>query len=222
MRTSKITWLLLLVYIELSFATIDNKTKKAKRHVLSALDCRSPKSVHTGLLKEVCGTSVNKTSGEKEKEQVTILQRSPIRVLKGLRCSKTVTRLQVYCGSFSHMKFFEPPSISKIEAFPLQKCIDANTNSLYVTEDQRTISLRKNHRVEYKYYSHGNIHSTATNVECQGDEVNIMGAQHKGVITLVTSQILAEEIQIEIDLDSDKVVDLDLQVALPFECSKDM
>ena len=195
-------------------------TKKPKRHVLQALDCRSPQSIHTGLLKQICGIQNNQTTEPNNVETVTIVQTSPIKVLSALKCTKTVTRLQIYCGAYSHMKFFAPPTIEVTEQFPLQKCLDVKANSLYVTEAAKTITLRPNHRTQYKYFSHGDVHSDAYNVECTGDTVRVMGAQHAGVVTMVTVTVSTQEVQIEVS--QDKVVDLDSQTVLPFDCSKDM
>ena len=215
-----ILWWLLILNILTVQATpvVKPNTGADESYQMQALDCRNPRKVSSGLLSEVCETKDGEHLAEKD-VHVDIFQVSDKQVIKGFRCEKRTTEFDLYCGAYSHMKFFEPPKIQVHSDFSVEACENAVRMKQYVKENGNQIQLRVNEEVQYRHIAHGHITPDTTNVQCEGAKISINGELHEGAVVLTTTTLLVKSIQVEID--PENVIDLDKSVQLPYACSKD-
>ena len=188
-------------------------------HRLEALDCRTPTRVQTGLWREMCGTWTNETFGYTDKKMVTILQYSDALVLDALRCTKYSTRHEYFCGRWSHLKLFAPPTVHKKESFDVKQCAGIAKHAIYQERDGQSIPLEPNQRVQFGYLEHGSITLYPYNTACEGAKLQRNGEFHDQVLPVISSTVYSTKVKLEIS--KDKVIDLESHVELPFICSKD-
>ena len=92
---------------------------------LMVLTVRVPKKLVSFLTNDWCQPA--KVSGKNalgEKKTVTILQDAKFQIVSGIRCTKEVSKFLVYCGSYSHMKFFGPPMVLVPTVISTEECMD--------------------------------------------------------------------------------------------------
>ena len=96
--------------------------------VFNGFDCRVPKKLVSFLTKDWCQpakASGKDAFGEKKAERiVTILQNADFQIVSGIRCTKEVSTFLVYCVSYSHMKFFGPPTVLVPLVISTEECMD--------------------------------------------------------------------------------------------------
>ena len=183
---------------------------------ISALDCRKPTAVTTSTLTNICQT--NYTTNEVETEDVLILQYSTKRTVKGIRCTKKISRMSLVCGALSHSKILGPLDILIPTVFGASECQDTVDRRSYEREDGTLIPIRIDQKIYYKYIEHGSLTLSENNVECSGSSVQINGETHGSVVTLVSVEISLETVNLEVDTDS--IVDLDQHIKLNPDCAR--
>ena len=116
-------------------------------HIISALDCRFPKSVKTGLLSQICRN--NKEEQKEDVRDVLLLQYSLSHVAKAVRCCQRESRLNAIWGAFSHTKVLEPPDILIPAMFSVEDCNRAVHQGIYNEESGHSLPVQKNNRYHY-------------------------------------------------------------------------
>ena len=108
-------------------ATLSNNLKQTTKHdqfVLDGLDCRNPSKIVSFLTKDWCSPTNCSDTVLGEKKTVTILQNAKFQIVSGIRCTKQVSKFLVYCGLYSHMKLFGPPTILEPSVITTEECSD--------------------------------------------------------------------------------------------------
>ena len=187
------------------------------KRLMSALDCRHPRSVTNGLTAQVCES---KQAQVEEKEQsVMILYSSTKHAVSATRCEKRVTRLTEVCGSFSHSKILGPPDILQEEVFDPAVCQSSIERLVYLKEDGTSLNIELDRAYTYKFIEHGKLQVSTNNVACQGSSILINGERHDSIVQLVTAEVRFVSVQLELDIGS--AVDLDSHVRLPTACARE-
>ena len=187
---------------------------------MSALDCRHPSSVQSGLLQTICKTPEQHEEA-KTSESVLLLQRATTRVLPAVRCEKRITRLMQVCGSFSHSKIMEPLDVQVPTAISPEECERAVKRLVYVKEDGNSLQIDLNRSYSYKYVEHGKLTVSVNNVACKGSKILIHGEEHSSIVSLVTAEITFKTVRLEVNLSLQQIVDLDSNVPLSRACLRD-
>ena len=182
---------------------------------LSGLDCRKPQGMRYSRLDKLC--DIGKPLPEPRVEGILILQEVSNRVTKGYRCERRVTRLTAYCGAYSHLKLFQPPTIERLETIAPATCKEAASTGRYVNEDGRSIPVIMNGESHYKRLAHGTITSNEENVYCNGAKVTLNGELHGSVIEFMTVRISISHIEVEVS--NTGIVDLDNHQEIPDACT---
>ena len=217
-RGGQLTVVKLLLMWGLADSVIRTSDKSTiLRKAMTALDCRNPSSVSTGLLAQICDQE--KDSKEGELEDVVMLYASTKHSVKATRCTKRTTTLNMVCGAFSHDKILAPPSVLEAQVFDPAECKDTVSRLLYTKPDGNSIPVEPNREYEYKFILHGSLTLTTDNVRCEGASILINGERHDAVVTLVTEVVTFEEVTIELDISS--AVDLSNHVKLPVQCARE-
>ena len=120
------------------------QTTNSDRVTFEGLDCRNPSKIASFLTKDWC-TPTSTSSGNVlgEKKTVTILQDAKFQLVSGIRCTKQVLKFLVYCGSYSHMKLYGPPTILEPLVITTKKCSDMYRQRAYIYKG-KTIKIELN------------------------------------------------------------------------------
>ena len=116
------------LFLTIMSATLSMNLKQTTNSdcfTFEGLDCRNPSKIASFLTKDWCtptSTSSGNVSGKKK--TVTIMQDAKFQIVSGIRCTKQVSKFLVYCGSYSHMKLFGPPTILEPSVITTQECSD--------------------------------------------------------------------------------------------------
>ena len=184
------------------------------RYPVQALDCRSPKRITAALLDQVCSPPPEVKKGGQE--VVMILQRIKRRVVPAYRCIKNISKIVMYCGSFSHMKMAEPPAINRFEKIPEKICKDMVMTHTYKTETGDIKKVDINSSVNYRKLVHGSVTRTEDNMACQGVTLTIDGEEHSNMMVYVAATVSV--IKVELEVEGNMVADLDHHRSLPTAC----
>ena len=106
-------------------ATLSNhlkQTTQSDQFILDGFDCRSPSKVVSFLTKDWCSPTNRSDTFLGEKKTVNILQDAKFQIVSGIRCTEQVSKFLVYCGSYSHMKLFCPPTILEPSVITTEEC----------------------------------------------------------------------------------------------------
>ena len=120
------------------------QTMQNDQLVFNGFDCRVPKKLVSFLTKDWCQTA--KVSGKNdlgEKKTVSILHDAKFQIVSGIPCTKEVSKFIVYCGSYSHMKFFGPPIVLVPSVISTKECMDMYRRHAYIYKGQ-TIKIEPN------------------------------------------------------------------------------
>ena len=90
-------------------------------------DCNKPSRLSSYKKSEWCmpiKVSENLKGDETEGIKITVIQKFGSQTVKGIKCSKRVSKFRLYCGTYGHQKFFSPPSILEPETISESECSD--------------------------------------------------------------------------------------------------
>ena len=191
----------------------------SNRYTLSALDCRNPSKIRSGLWSDLCTTNSNHTLPDERSFMVTILQYDDSYLLNALRCSKYATTHLYYCGRYSHLKLFALPAVKQKQPFGIKACQNIAKHAIYEKEDGSSVPLEASQRLEYGYLPHGQIERWTTNTACNGARLTFGGEQFDQVLPVVSTTVYSTKVKVEVSKDT--IVDLDSHEKLPYQCSKD-
>ena len=140
------------------------QTTNSDRFILEGLDCRNPTKIASFLTRDWC-TPTSTSSGDvpREKKTVTIVQDAKFQLVSGIRCTKQVSKFLVYCGSYSHMKLYGPPTILEPSVITPEECSDMYRRRAYVYKG-KTIKIELNTVVSIPMIVHGSVSSDELNV----------------------------------------------------------
>ena len=186
---------------------------------LTGLDCRKPLGVTYSYLQDVCKEV--KPESDPSSEGIMILQEVMVRETTAYRCERRASTFTLYCGAYSHQKFFSPPAVEVLEEITPAKCREISSSGHFSTEDGRSIPVILNGEAIYTHIKHGTIYSgnTVNNVYCTGAEVMLDGEVRGGVLQLVTVKIRVDKIRVEVKADA--IIDLDNHQAVPSACQSE-
>ena len=187
------------------------------RYPVQALDCRSPRKITAALLDQVCSPPPERKQGAQE--VVMILQKIKRKVVPAYRCMKNISKIVVYCGSFSHMKIAEPPAINRYEKIPEETCKDMVMTHTYKTETGEIKKVDINSSVNYRKLVHGSVTRTEGNMACQGVTLTIDGEEHSDMMVYIAATISV--IKVELEVEGNMVADLDHHRSLPTACGSE-
>ena len=115
---------LLLTIMSPTLSNHLKQTTKIDQFTLEGFDCRNTSKVVSFLTKDWCSPANRSDTFLGEKKTVTILQDAKFQIVSGIRCTKQVSKFLVYCGLYSHMKLFGPPTILEPSVITTEECSD--------------------------------------------------------------------------------------------------
>ena len=163
-----------------------------------SFDCRVPKKIVSFLTKDCYQPA--KISGKNalgEKKTVTILQDAKFQIVSGIRCTKEVSKFLVYCGSYSPMKFFGPPTVLVPSVISTEECMDMYRRHVYIYKGQ-TIKIEPNTIVSIPMIVHDSISHDENNVYCIGAKFTIEGEKHNNMLSFETIRLSMVELSIQV------------------------
>ena len=116
---------LIITIMSLTLSHNIKQTMQNDQLIFNGFDCRVPKKIVSFLTKDWCQPAIS--SGKhalEEKKTVTVLQDPNFQIVRGIRCTNEVSKFLVYCGSYSHMKPFGPPTVLEPSVIPTKECSD--------------------------------------------------------------------------------------------------
>ena len=190
----------------------------ARKFKMSALDCRAPTATHSSSLSEACETKITNHQLI-SRHQVTLVQLEKSKTRTALRCSKRESSFLLLCGSFSHTKLAQPPSILAPKVISESECESIFDSKIYVDEVQHSHHIPSTRsEISYKYLAHGEVSYSPSNVFCQGGKTMLNGEEHTNLLDMRTVVIRIETVEVGLRHD-DTVADLDLHSMLPAKCA---
>ena len=171
-------WTTLIITI-MSWTVSHNikQTMQNDQLIFNGFDCRVPKKIVSFLTKDWCQPAkVRNKNALGEKKIVTIMQDAKFQLVNGIHCTKEVIQFLVYCGSYSHMKFFGPPSVLVPLVITTKECADMYRRQAYIHKS-RTIKVELNSIVSIPMVVHGLVSHDKNNVYCTGAKFTIDGEQ---------------------------------------------
>ena len=133
---------------------------------IEAFDCRKLNSLVSYSKADWCGKKDEPINplGDKDakKLDVTIIQQFKRQNIRGIRCTKRISRFLIYYGVYSHQKFFKPPTILEPAIMTVDECKDMFTRRAYIFQE-RTIKIQLNEQIQYTEIPHGRILATTEN-----------------------------------------------------------
>ena len=185
----------------------------------TALDCRQPTMLSSTAVEDACKTRA-RPHKVLSSHLVMLVQKLPSRRRRSVRCMKQVSTFDAICGSFSHTKIMEPPSILVPEPVSEQVCEQVAKTGLYVDETGRSHMVSGHHGVlHYKFVSQGTLTYSTNNVFCEGSQVKIQGSLHTDVLELRSVRISIMEVEVNIRSDG-RIQDSEDQEELPSMCKE--
>ena len=207
----------LLFYIVQYSVTI-KQIRKNEALKFIAYDCTKPTSLVSYRKSDWCvpnKTHENPKGDKNEEKRITIIQKFGTQNVKGIKCSKRVSKFLLYCGTYSHQKFMGPPSIMVPESMPENECSDMYARKAYII-DGKTMRIGLNQQIQFPEVNHGRIYSDEFNVHCEGAKITINGEQHERMLELRSVTISMSEIDVEIS--PGRVIDIQNNVELEQRC----
>ena len=130
-----------------------------------------PTNIQTYEKKSVCK---NEKVSVGEATRYSLIQTIRTREVKARTCQVMCTALQIYCGVYGHnkittMKVEVPLDLSALE------CITLYQRGAYISPDGRPYPVRINEETVVCAVETGEIITSATGVECVGEDAHIQG-----------------------------------------------
>ena len=89
----------------------------------------------------------NPKGDETEGVKITVIQKFGSQNVKGIKCSKRVSKFRLYCGTYGHQKFFGPPSILEPEIISESECSDMYARKAYIING-KTMRIGLNQQIQ--------------------------------------------------------------------------
>lgn len=216
----KTTFILILTF---HYTVTVKQIRKNESFRFVGFDCSKPTKLVSYKKSEWCMPNMPengkpiKSKGDEYK--ITVVQKFASQLVKGVKCSKRVSKFLLYCGTYSHQKFLGPPTIMVPELMSEVECDDMYSRKAYIV-DGKTIRIQVNEQISFPEIHHGRIYSDEFNVYCDGAKITINGEQHERMLELRSVTITMSEIDVEIS--SDRIIDVQSNVELSKHCVDNM
>ena len=193
----KLTALLCITMLSTLSMTL-KQTTSIDRFTFEGMDCRNPTKIASFRTKDWCSPiSTNSSNVSGDKKTVAILQDAKFQIVNGIRCTKQVSKFLVYCGSYSHMKLYGPPSILEPAVITTEECSDMYRRRAYIYKG-KTIKIELNTVISIPMIVHGSVTNDETNIYCQGAKFAIDGEQHSNMLAFETVQLSMVDLSIQV------------------------
>ena len=193
----KLTALLCITMLSTLSMTL-KQTTSIDRFTFEGMDCRNPTKIASFRTKDWCSPiSTNSINVSGDKKTVAILQDAKFQIVNGIRCTKQVSKFLVYCGSYSHMKLYGPPSILEPAVITTEECSDMYRRRAYIYKG-KTIKIELNTVISIPMIVHGSVTNDKTNIYCQGAKFAIDGEQHSNMLAFETVQLSMVDLSIQV------------------------
>lgn len=176
-------------------------------HQISYNDCSKPQNIEVIDAHTSCGRSDDDIKDMDE--NYYLLQRTRSQKTSGYKCRKEVSDFKFYCGSFSHMKLLQTPTIDVTEAVTPEECRAWVTTQQYQSSSMAyplsgapgqtyTQDLILGGTTVLAINALGVIHPQGS-VSCEGEKVRVGGELLSNIIELqqVKISLLPEDFVIE-------------------------
>jgi len=160
---SKTTIILLLIATDVNTIKQIRKNEALK---FMGFDCHKPSKLSSYKKAEWCmpiKTHENPKGDENDAMKITIIQTFGSQNIKGIKCSKRVSRFYLYCGTYGHQKFFRPLSILEAETMSENECSDMYACKAYIING-KTMRIGLNQQIQFPESTRRRIHSDEFNV----------------------------------------------------------
>ncbi len=107
-------------------------------------DCNKPSRLSSYKKSEWCMpiTIPENPKGDKtEGIKITIVQKMLTETVRGIKCSKRVSKFRLYCGTYGHQKFFSPPTILEPETISESECSDMYARKAYIINGKTNATM---------------------------------------------------------------------------------
>ncbi|MCP4057722.1 MAG: hypothetical protein GY738_10485 [Pseudoalteromonas sp.] len=166
---------------------------QARAYTIDYWDCNSPTSIQEYDATGACQHT--KAQPETVQSQVYLLEQSKVKRVTGYRCTAEVSTFTYFCGAWSHLKVAMPPEIQiPIHITPAQ--------CHYMKQRQQTPEsllgvirhIDLNEINFFNFISKGNMKTSSSNIECEGEDYRYEGKvlkdsmQLKQVILMVKDE----------------------------------
>ena len=204
----KTTFILILT---IHYTVTVKQIRKNESFRFIGYDCTKPTKLVSYKKSEWCMPNMPKDEKLKpinpkgDDYKITVVQKFGSQIVKGVKCSKRVSKFLLYCGTYSHQKFLGPPTILEPELMSEVECDDMYSRKAYIV-DGKTIRIKPNERIQFPKVYHGRIYSDEFNVHCEGAKITINGEQHERMLELRSVTITMSEIDVEIS--PDRIIDI--------------
>ena len=188
---------LILFLLSTTLSASLKQTTQSDRFNLDAFDCRNPTKVVSFLTRDWCSPTNRSDTLLATKKTVTILQEAKFQIVRGIRCTKQVSKFLVYCGSYSHMKLFGPPTILEPSVITTDDCYDMYNRRAFIYRGQ-TIKVELNTIISIPMIVHGSVTNDENNIYCTGAKFAIDGEQHSNMLAFETVRLSMVDLSIQI------------------------
>ena len=183
-----------------------------------AMDCSNPGRFRSSNFRQLC-QNPDATPLDSQMLTAALLQRQSQRVLRAIRCERRTSILDVVCAVWGHSKLLAAPDIEMREPFSGHDCKQTYERKTFVTDDGDSHFIEVNNQVQYKRILAGQLTPTSNDVECVGGTRRVGNIVHSDVVTMATTTVLVEEINLMIDLKFKTLRDLDKEVNINYNCA---
>ena len=185
-------------------------------HQVAFNDCSKPQNIERVDAHTSCGRHDDDDGLKTEHEEYFLLQRVRSQTTTGFKCRKEVSDFKFYCGSFSHMKLIQTPTIDVTEDVTPEQCRAwVSTREFRSARQKQDLVLGGTTVLAVNAL--GVIHPEGA-VSCEGEKVRIGEELLANIIDLqqVKISLLAEEFVIE----GNRLESLTTHSKLPMTCSQ--
>ena len=189
------------LFLTIMLATLSTNLKQttnSDRFTFEGLDCRNLSKIASFLTKDWCTpTSTSGGNVPGEKKTITILQDAKFQIVSGIQCTKQVSKFLVYCGLYSHMKLFGPPTTLEPSVITTEECSDMYRRRAYIYKG-RTIKIELNTIISIPMIVNGSVTSDEINVYCNGAKFTIDAEKHSNMLAFETVRLSMVDLSIQV------------------------
>ena len=167
-----------------------------EKPVFDAWDCHDPKQIQVLKIPEQCTDNnvedeMSNVQGKEEK--VTIYQRSK-KTFLATRCLAFKSKMNIYCGMFSHEEVVRPMEIRRPMEMSIEECEQIHASGVWTSANNRNHPIKVPGITYLNYIEAGRMVYHHHQVTCEGSDVVIDGRIYEGIVTLVDVEIEVSEV----------------------------
>ena len=142
-----------------------------KADLFTAFNCQNPQNT-----KFISHDECHKTIASTRSQHFKVLQRKTVSDLKGFSCAGYRTVEISYCGAYSHNKHSGENTYNVPIFFSQLECL-AMISSKTFTTDSTSYPLVMNSLNSIKFFTHGGVSYTGTNIHCTGQSLRLKNGE---------------------------------------------